>query len=212
MWISLDSVSNYPQLKHQNTINFLIFQRHTIEIGNEMGEKSRRIKKKVYKIMWIKIVVLSEGSESYRDSDNTKKEERKRERETICKAHLSFFQSWRLIPFYKGSVKTESWYQHLNSSDVKLLICPFVNKVYIMLDRAASQDVAGQRDERRREQKRGRWLNIYRFKEPAFSFFLCRDCILAIWQNRGSTRGLWPIANALFSACSASRREWSFNL
>lgn len=142
----------------------------------------------------------------------TQKKKRGKEKETICKAHLSFFQSRRLIPFYKGSVKTESWYQYLNSSDVKLLICPFVNKVYIMLDWAASQDVAGQRDERRREQKRGRWLNIYRFKEPAFSFFLCRDCTLAIWQNRGSTRGLWPIANELFSACSAARREWSFSV
>lgn len=142
----------------------------------------------------------------------TQKKKRGKEKETICKAHLSFFQSRQLIPFYKGSVKTESWYQYLNSIHKGTNQKFDITKVYIMLDRAASQDVAGQRDERRREQKRGRWLNIYRFKEPAFSFFLCRDCTLAIWQNRGSTRGLWPIANELFSACSAARREWSFSV
>lgn len=61
-----------------------------------------------------------------------------------------------MIPFYKGSVKTESWYQYLNSIHKGTNQKFDITKVYIMLDRAASQDVAGQRDERRREQKRGR--------------------------------------------------------
>lgn len=40
-----------------------------------------------------------------------------------------------------------------------------------------------------------------------FFLSLCRDAILVVWQSRKGTTGLEPIANELFSAGSAARRD-----
>lgn len=61
-----------------------------------------------------------------------------------------------------------------DSNDVKLLIYPFVNKVNIMFDPV--RDVAGQRDERRTDEK-GKVIKRLQFQRLCFySFFLMQRC------------------------------------
>lgn len=109
-------------------------------------------------------------------------------RERMCKAHLSSISGLLMNPAimyhsHTDRVKLNLWLQCLNSNDVKLLISAFVNKVYIMFDRAVSQGRGRPTRRGKNREKEGKVIKRLQFQRACLSSHFSFYAAMPFWLS-----------------------------